>query len=155
MSYSGGGAVPPVGFVAETNINLATATSVNICMTTGSKILEVIGPLINTNSGNLSYQIFEDSDFSGGTTISAFNSDRTDPTVPSIAALVRDPTINDIGTPVSPLYTRTGSNNASDGLGIASELNTILKANTSYCLQITHNDGQNRDFNITVIVRGK
>jgi len=63
-------------FLLGVNMSLATGTSFDLAITTGTQQIVLDLPIINSNSGDLTFIIFEDSVFTDGTPVTGYLNDR-------------------------------------------------------------------------------
>lgn len=143
-TYTGG------TFIAGVNKSLASGTSFELIMSTADEQIVMDSPIVNSNSGDLSFTLYEGTVFTGGTPVTAYNNDRNSAFVAVIDGLVVDATVSDLGTQILPIVQTVGDNNSGQARTFALGYPTILKPNTNYALHVMHNDGQNRQVNLYV-----
>ncbi len=137
-------------FIIGVNQSLTTGTSFDLAITTGTQAIVMDSPIVNSNSGDLSFVIFEDSVFSGGSTVVGYLNDRNSSLVPDIDALLLDPVVTDDGNQASPVINLTGDNASGKSSDFLVGYSFIFKPMTNYILRVTHNDGQTRQVNIYI-----
>lgn len=137
-------------FLIGVNESLATGTGFDIAITTGVNQLVMDSPVVNSNSGDLTFEIFEESVFTGGAPITAYLNDRNSSFVPDVTALVLNPTVSDDGNQASPLINLTGDNAVGKSSDFLVGYSYIFKPMTSYILRVMHNDGQTRQVNMYI-----
>lgn len=138
-------------FIMGANVSLATGQHFDVCMTTLSEQIVLDSPIINTNSGDITMEAFEDSVFTGGTPINAYLNDRNAMATPAVSELVLDATVTNDGTQISPTVQTVGDNNAGSARSFLLGYPLILKPFTSHILRVTHNDGQTRQVNFYAV----
>lgn len=127
-------------FFSGVDESLNTLTSFDIGMTTGSNQVVFSGFKVTTDSGDLTIDIFGESTFTAGSDITVYNTNKNSAKIPSIDALVLNPTVSVIGDLQAPPLNIFGDNNARSITDTLVDLPLILKPNTSYIFRITHND---------------
>lgn len=135
-------------FLMGANVSLGSGDSFDLALTTGVNQLVLDSPIINSNSGDLTFVIYEDAVFTGGTPIVAYLNDRNSDLVPDIGAAVLDPTVSDIGTQATPNIQTVGDNATGKARTFLLGYSFIMKPMTNYILRVTHNDGQTRQVNL-------
>ena len=143
-TYSGG------TFLVGVNKSLSTGTGFELIISTNGDQIVMDSPVVNSNSGDLTFDLFEDTVFTGGTPVTAYNSDRNSDFTAVVTGLVVDATISDIGTQVLPTVINVGDNATGKATTFSLGYPIIFKPNTNYALQVTHNDGQTRQVNLYV-----
>ena len=137
-------------FIAGVNQSLTSGSDFHLILSTLDEEIVLDSPIVNSNSGDLTFDMFEDTVFTGGDSVMAHNNDRNSEFVAVISGLVTDATISDIGTQIMPSIQNIGDN----ATGKSSTFNLgypiIFKPNTNYTLRVTHNDGQTRQVNLYV-----
>lgn len=133
-------------FVVGATATLATTTGTDIGLTTGASQVVFSGFQVNTDSGELLIEMFgDDTAFTGGTPLVAFNTNKNSEKVASITALVQDPTVSNDGTLQTPPFTILGDNNQNESTSLLSANPLILKPETSYLFRLTHNETGTRE----------
>jgi hypothetical protein len=143
-TYTGG------TFLAGVNVSLGTGLSIDLALTTGVNEIVLDSPIVNSNSGDLSFDMFEDSVFTGGNPITAYINDRNSTLIPDINTLVLDPTVTDDGVQIIPTVQSVGDNTSGRARTFLLGYPFIFKPMTNYVLRITHNDGQTRQVNMYI-----
>lgn len=151
MASGGVGATYTGGtFLIGVNKQLASGTGFELTISTADEQIVMDSPIVNSNSGDLTFDLFEDTVFTGGTPVTAYNNDRNSSFTAVITGLVVDATISDIGTQVIPTIQNVGDNATGKSITFSLGYPIIFKPNTNYTLQVTHNDGQMRQVNLYV-----
>ncbi len=135
-------------FIIGVNESLTTGSSFDLAITTGVNQLVLDSPIVNSNSGDLSFVIYEGSVFTGGTPVAAYNHDRNSEIVADVTELVLNPTVSDDGVQSTPFIQTVGDNATGRARTFLLGYPFIMKPATSYILRVTHNDGQTRDVNL-------
>lgn len=143
-TYTGG------TFLVGVNKTLSSGSSFELIISTSDDQIVMDSPIVNSNSGDLTFDLYEDTVFTGGTPVTAYNNDRNSPFVAVITGLVVDATISDLGTQILPTVNTVGDNNSGQARTFALGYPVIFKPNTNYTLKVAHNDGQNRQVNLYV-----
>jgi len=151
MASGGVGATYTGGtFLIGVNKLLASGAGFELTISTADEQIVMDSPIVNSNSGDLTFNLYEDTVFTGGTPVTAYNNDRNSSFVAVITGLVVDATISDIGTQIAPTVQNVGDNATGKSTTFSLGYPTIFKPNTNYTLQVTHNDGQMRQVNLYV-----
>ena len=151
MASGGIGATYTGGtFLIGVNKSLTTGTGFELTISTADEQIVMDSPIVNSNSGDLTFDLFEDTVFTGGTPVTAYNNDRNSSFTAVITGLVVDATISDIGTQILPTVQNIGDNATGKSITFSLGYPIIFKPNTNYTLQVTHNDGQTRQVNLYV-----
>ncbi len=143
-TYTGG------TFLVGVNKTLSSGTSFELIISTAGEQIVMDSPIVNSNSGDLTFNLYEDTVFTGGDSVTAYNNDRNSSFLAVITGLVVDATISDIGTQIIPTVNTVGDNNSGQARTFALGYPVIFKPNTNYTLKVAHNDGQNRQVNLYV-----
>jgi len=143
-TYTGG------TFLVGVNKSLTSGSSFELIISTNGEQIVMDSPIVNSNSGDLTFDLYEDTVFTGGTPVTAYNTDRNSEFVAVVTGLVVDATISDIGTQVLPTVQNVGDNNTGKATTFSLGYPTIFKPMTNYTLKVTHNDGQTRQVNLYV-----
>jgi hypothetical protein len=130
-----------VGFTAT----LATITSTDIGLTTADSQVVFSGFQISTDSGDLTIDIYGESTFTSGTALTPFNTNKNSLKVPSVDAIVQDPTVSVLGDVQFPPFTIKGDNNQNVTESLLFTTPIILAPSTSYIFRLTHNETGTRD----------
>lgn len=143
-TYTGG------TFLVGVNKSLTSGSSFELIISTNGEQIVMDSPVVNSNSGDLIFDLFEDTVFTGGTPVTAYNNDRNSEFVAVVTGLVVDATISDIGTQVIPTIQNIGDNSTGKSSSFSLGYPIIFKPNTNYTLRVLHNDGQTRQVNLYV-----
>jgi hypothetical protein len=149
VNSSGGFAATFKGFAFQVGVNQSLATTVSTYLLIETGPLEIVLDPLNiiTDSGNISFAIFEDVIATGGSALEIFNMDRNSDITPSAVRVELYSVVTDEGTRVTPIYNVIDDNNRSKAGQIFTNTPFILKPNTVYALKITHNDASTRVVN--------
>lgn len=150
--FSGGVGATYTGgtFLVGVNKTLASGTSFELIISTSDEQIVLDSPIVNSNSGDLTFELFEDTVFTGGTPVTAYNNDRNSSFTAVVDAIVVDATVSDIGTQILPIINTVGDNSSGQARTFSLGYPTIFKPNTNYALRVSHNDGQMRQVNLYV-----
>ena len=136
-------------FAVGATASLGTGTFTDIAATTGTGPICVSGFQVQTDSGDLSIEIYGDTlAFTGGTALPAFNTNKTSSKLPNLTALVQDPTVSVLGDLQMPPFAIMGNNTNNTINSILNTTPIIFKPLTNYMFRLTHNDAQTRTVSI-------
>lgn len=143
-TYTGG------TFLVGVNRSLTSGSGFELIISTNGEQIVMDSPIVNSNSGDLTFDLFEDTVFTGGTPVTAYNNDRNSDFVAVVTGLVVDATISDIGTQVIPTINNVGDNATGKSITFSLGYPIIFKPMTNYTLRVVHNDGQTRQVNLYI-----
>lgn len=143
-TYTGG------TFIVGVNKTLGSGSSFDLIISTLDDQIVMDSPVVNSNSGDLTFILYEDTVFTGGTPVIAYNNDRNSTFTAVVDAIVVDAAISDIGTQILPTVNTVGDNASGQARTFTLGYPTIFKPNTNYTLHVEHNDGQMRQVNLYV-----
>ena len=119
--------------------SIASAGTLTYGIQTGSKTVHITPAYISTSADKMTFQVYEDSTYTGGTAVTAINRNRNFTNAPTMTG-VKAPTVTVNGTLISQDYLAgaTGVGQTRAGQIANTDNEIIFKPNTKYVIIYTN-----------------